>query len=95
MILINLINESLTTEIKEYAKSLFFDTRISQPIGDHILEEPPGFFDAVAVFKKYHDMLPKSLKHERPELHTLALHLEDTDDDIERIAIWASEYLSQ
>ncbi len=86
------INSSLTTRQKEFAMSMFVDSRLTQDLFMTRKREPSNMDEALALMEKYRDNLGAVVRTERPDLITLAIALENTDDMLERVAIWASQY---
>lgn len=92
--LFDILEGALTPEVKEFAKSLFFDTRITQDIYTQILKEPKGVDQAIAIFKQYSPMAGRVIRNERPDLVDLAQDMDSVLDPLERIALWATKYKS-
>ena len=86
------INSALSTRQKEFAKSMFVDTRLTQDLYKSIVREPASMDEAIALMEKYRDNLGAIVRTERPDLVTLAIALDNTDDMLERVAIWANGY---
>ncbi len=96
MNLVEHINSKLTSKLlRRYLISLFIDTRLASPVlSEQIYVEPEGFMEALNEIKKYHLEFPKEIRKSYPNLYSLSVKIEKTNDDIERLAIWAL-YLDQ
>ena len=96
MSILSQINEALESpKLRKYLMSLFIDTRMQiKDISYQIYREPKGFEKAVNTVKLYHESFPREIRKTYPDLYRLSVEIEDTEDDIERTAIWAA-YLDQ
>lgn len=94
--ILNLINQSLSNKkVRRFLISLFVDTRLADGnIQEQILREPRGVTEALALAKTYHNEFPQAIRQTSPALYKISVKIEDTIDDLERIAIWAG-YLEQ
>lgn len=87
------IDEALSSRQKEFAKSMFVDSRLTQDLYMTRLREPANMNEAIALMEKYRDNLGAVIRTERPDLVSLAIAIDNTDDMLERVAIWASQYV--
>jgi hypothetical protein len=92
MSVVQLLEASLSTRQKEFAKSMFVESRLQQDIYKAIYRQPSGMLDKINLFDKYKDQLGNIIRMERPDLIDLAIQIELTEDSLERIAIWATQY---
>jgi hypothetical protein len=94
-----LVTESIDAAIplrhKEFAKSMFIDSRVTQDIWGHSLREPAGMDKSLLVMAQYKDNIGQVVRKERPDLIQLATAISATVDMMERIAIWATMYTTQ
>lgn len=74
---------------------LFYDTRINNiNLAEQVYREPEGFDLAVQTAKNYHLEFPREIRKTNPALYQLSIKIEEIDDDIERLSLWAT-YLDQ
>lgn len=85
------INQCLSnTKLRLYFRSLFIDTRLKMnSIRTPDRREPRDFDKAVEVAKKHHAIWGSVIRGLYPDLRDLGDTIDDCDDDIERLAIWA------
>lgn len=88
----NELEAVLTKTQKEFAKSMFIDTRLTQPLFSHIIREPAGLQDSLDRFDQYKFSLGNVIRKERPDLSSLAKDIDETQDTLERIALWAIQF---
>lgn len=86
------IDAAIPLRHKEFAKSMFIDSRLTQDVWKHSLKEPPGMDNSLAVMAKYIDNIGQVIRKERPDLIQLATAISASVDMMERIAIWATLY---
>jgi hypothetical protein len=86
------IDAALPARHKEFAKAMFIDSRLTQPILKHTIREPAGMDESMALMLKYKDNIGIIIRKERPDLVSLAGAISASPDMLERIAIWSTMY---
>jgi heterodisulfide reductase subunit A-like polyferredoxin len=89
------INAAIPFRHKEFAKSMFIDSRLTQDIIKHTIKEPPELDKSLTLMLKYKDTISLIIRKERPDLVQLAIALDQSQDMLERVAIWAMLYQEQ
>lgn len=92
MLVTEFLEQSLTSRQKEFAQSMFIESRLFQDLYKGVTREPANMQQAIDLFASYHDQLGNIIRTERPDLIELASQIEDTPDDLERISIWVGLY---
>lgn len=88
--IINELNVAINKKgVKEMALSLFYETRINQPIAPQYYKVPSDWDSSVGVFNKHRDMIPLVVKKTWPSLHEISQEMAKTEDIIERMSQWA------
>lgn len=83
------ISELMTPKVREYAKSLFMDSRLTLSIYSQPFRKPKGWDEALSKFKEHHPFIPSIIRKLGPDKISFFSELNGTEDDIERMAIWA------
>lgn len=92
MLVIEEITQALASkELRTYLKSLFLSTRLlDTDLSVQPIREPRGFEEAYQISLRYRDIFGQAIRGAYPSLYDLSIKIENTKDDIERLALWAS-----
>jgi len=88
--IIDELNEAINKKgVKEMALSIFYETRIKQPLAPQYYKVPSDWDASVGVFNKHKDMIPLVVKKTWPSLYQISQEMAKTEDIIERMSQWA------